>query len=95
MLLLDELLLFPIDCRDTVYAGVKLALFTMKKEVLLVQTGCVALVAKDVVLTGFVNWWDAFCNLEKMLVLALGAVRANVVIAVGLLTTVVVAVFGA
>jgi len=95
LLLLDELLLFPIDRRDTVYAGIKLALFTMKEEVLLVQTVCVALAAKDVVLTGIVNRWDAFCNLEKMVVLACGAVRANVVIAVGLLTTVVVAVFGA
>lgn len=95
MLLLDELLLFPINRWDTVYAGVKLALFTVKEEVLLLQTGCVTLVAKDVVLTGFVNWWDAFRNLEKMLVLALGAVRANIVIAVRLLTTVVAAVFGA
>ena len=95
MLLLDELLLFPIDRRDTVYAGVKLALFTVKEEVLLVQTGLVALVAKDVVLTRFVSWWDAFRNLEEMLVLAFGAERANIVIAARLLTTVVVAVFGA
>jgi len=63
-----------------------------------VQTGCVAFVAKNVVITFvptlFINWWDAFRNLEKMLVLALGAVRANIVIAVRLLTTVSVAVFG-
>jgi hypothetical protein len=78
LLLLNELLLFPIDRRDTVYAGVKLALFTVKEEVMIVQTVCVAFIAKDVViLVGIVNWWKASRNLEKMLVFALGAMRAN------------------
>ena len=74
MLLRYELLLFPIDGLDTVYADVKLALFTVKEEVLLVQTGLVTLVAKDVVLSGIVNWRDASRNLEKMLFFAFGAV---------------------
>jgi hypothetical protein len=66
--------LFPIDGLDTVYADVKLALFTVKEEVLLVQTGLVTLVAKDVVLSGIVNWRDASRNLEKMLFFAFGTV---------------------
>ena len=70
---LYELLLFPIDGLNTVYAGVKLALFTVKEEVLLMQTGLVTLVAKDAVLFLIVNWRDAFRNLEKMLFFAFGA----------------------
>jgi len=67
----------------------------MKEEIMFLQTRYVADLTKDVVFTSFVNWWDTYCNLERIPIWALRTIVANIIINVLLLRTVMVAVFGA
>ena len=92
LLLLIELLEFPINCWHTINASIELANVTVPEEALLVQTDLVTSVAIDVVLAKLVNRWDSSGNLEWMLVFAFRAVRTNFVVAFGMLARVMAAV---
>lgn len=94
LLLLIELLEFPINCWHTINASIELANVTVPEEALLVQTDLVTSVAIDVVLAKLVNRWDASGNLDWMLVFAFRAVPTNFVVAFGMSARVMAAVLG-